>query len=194
MALLTLTADLTALLPTWPVLYIIHAMVTAIALRSEPGIVQYTMHIVLCLCYHNSSPYTPHTGGFRFAVNHPVASCVMNMIVASSGSLLMNLMLGRPLVQGVVSEEKALVSVLAWCVCVCICVCVCVRAYAHTRTCVAVWWPRTTILNVLNDIHLVSINITHISHASHNFVSQLSGFLFIFHLVTWSTAYVQQHM
>ena len=38
----------------------------------------------------------------------------MNIVVASSGTLLMNLMLAKPLVEGVVSEEKVLAGVLAW--------------------------------------------------------------------------------
>jgi hypothetical protein len=87
---LTLTADaLHGALPKWPVLTIVHFIITSIALRMEPG-------------------------GYRFAINYPIASCSINIFIASSGGIIANLILGRPLFQQVADEKAVLCYILIW--------------------------------------------------------------------------------
>ena len=39
-------ADALMLLPLWPLLYVVHAIVTAIALRAEPGLVTQNQDLI----------------------------------------------------------------------------------------------------------------------------------------------------
>ena len=53
-------------------------------------------------------------GSVHFAFKHPVASCVMTYIVASSGGILANLMVGAPPLECVVNGWNVFVAVLSW--------------------------------------------------------------------------------
>ena len=53
-------------------------------------------------------------GSIQFALRHPVASCVMTYIVASSGGILANLMVGGPPLECVVNGWSVLVAVFSW--------------------------------------------------------------------------------
>lgn len=54
------------------------------------------------------------TGSLQFTFKHPIASCVMTFIVASSGSILANLALARPPLETVVNGWAVLTCLLCW--------------------------------------------------------------------------------
>lgn len=53
-------------------------------------------------------------GSVQFALKYPLASCVMSFIVASSGGILANLLLGAPPLDCVMNGWDVLVAVLSW--------------------------------------------------------------------------------
>lgn len=83
------TAHFYASSPLFPLFTIVHFIITACALRSEPGSLQ-------------------------FAFKHPVGSCVMTFFVASSGTILTNLMLGQPLLDCLTNEMAVFSGILVW--------------------------------------------------------------------------------
>ena len=58
-------------------------------------------------------PHT-HTGSLQFTFSHPIASCVMTYVVASSGVILANLMLAKPLLDCVVNGWSIVLSIVCW--------------------------------------------------------------------------------
>jgi len=78
-----------ASLPLFPFFSTVHFILTAFALRSERGSLQFTF-------------------------NHPVASCAMTFIVASSGNILANLLLAKPLLDCALNGWAIVVCILCW--------------------------------------------------------------------------------
>ena len=52
-------------------------------------------------------------GGVEFAINHPIASCVGHFIVASSGSMAANLLLGDTLLISV-TLPHIVIAFIVW--------------------------------------------------------------------------------
>ena len=52
-------------------------------------------------------------GGVEFATNHPIASCVGNFIVTSSGSMVANLLLGNTLLISV-TLPHVIIAFIMW--------------------------------------------------------------------------------
>ena len=53
-------------------------------------------------------------GGYEFSLNYPIASCSITIIVSTSGSLITNLLLGRPLLDSIANEKIILAYILIW--------------------------------------------------------------------------------
>ena len=47
-------------------------------------------------------------------MKHPIASCSLTIIVAISGGLIANLILGKPLLDSLVDETAILCGILIW--------------------------------------------------------------------------------
>lgn len=60
------------------------------------------------------APLLCTAGSLQFTFKHPIASCVMTFIVASSGSILANLALARPPLEAVVNGWAVLACSLCW--------------------------------------------------------------------------------
>ena len=54
------------------------------------------------------------SGGRGLAVQHPVASCVLCVIIAGSGTIISSMLLGEPLLNSVLNERGILSGVFIW--------------------------------------------------------------------------------
>lgn len=97
--------------PTWPLLVCVHYYLTVITLRNEPG--TYTRY--LCSSLHVfTPPLVLTTGGRELALNHPIASCTLSIIIAGSGTIISSVMLGQPVLNTVLNERGILSGIVIW--------------------------------------------------------------------------------
>ena len=94
-------------LPYPPVFSSVHYLLTAYALRKEPGVCKTTTTT-------QQQQHCSVSGSVEFAVQHPVASCVMTFIVASSGGILANLMTGAPPLECISNGWSVAVAIISW--------------------------------------------------------------------------------
>lgn len=112
-------------LSLYPVFNSVHFVLTAMALRKEPGIyiAHVTQHFTF-LARHLVAFYvyitfrTLHityvSGSVEFALKYPVASCVMTYIVASSGGILATILIGGPPLECVANGWNISSAVISW--------------------------------------------------------------------------------
>lgn len=101
----SLADNLMILLPNWPFLSLVHFFVTSAVLRCEPGqvyIISSNIDIIF------------NIGSREYAMKHPIASCSITIIVAISGGLIANLILGKPLLDSLLNETAIWCAVLIW--------------------------------------------------------------------------------
>ena len=53
-------------------------------------------------------------GGRQLALDHPIASCVVSILVAGSGTIISSLMLGYPILNTVLNERAILCGMMIW--------------------------------------------------------------------------------
>ncbi len=53
-------------------------------------------------------------GGRQLSVDHPIASCILCILTAGSGTIISSLMLGHPILNTVLNERAILCGVVIW--------------------------------------------------------------------------------
>ena len=99
-------------LPLHPLFNTVHFLLTAFALRNEPG--KNFFKKGKKLASYRLAGLLPFAGGVQFAQLHPVASCVMTFLVASSGGILSNFVLGRPPIECLLDLRVVATCMAAW--------------------------------------------------------------------------------
>ena len=103
-------ADILSILPSWPFLVCVHYLLTAVALRNEPG---NRLNTYLYTLFNHLSN-NQLLEGRKFAVDHPIASCCLCVLISGSGTIITSIMLGLPVLNSILDERAVWSGVLIW--------------------------------------------------------------------------------